>query len=274
MLGGGEGALAHLVDVAGEAVAHGLAHVREALDELRAEVAEHAQHVLVDEDLAVAAGAGADADGGDAHFLGDQGGKLGGHGLEHDGERAGGLERLRVGDQLARSGLALALHLEAAERVDGLRRQAQVPHDGDAGGHHGGNLRAHLFAAFQLHAVRAAFLEQAAGVAYGIGDADLVGQERHVADDQGVLRAAGDGGAVVDHVFDGHGQGVLVTEHHVAQRVADEDAVDAGLILELGGGVIVGREHGELAALGLCLGERCHGVLHGFLSFALPAGLC
>ena len=53
--------------------------------------------------------------------------------LEHDRERAGLLERLRVVHELHGGGRRLALHLEAAELVHRLRRQADVPHHGDAG---------------------------------------------------------------------------------------------------------------------------------------------
>ena len=140
-----------------------------------------------------------------------------------------------------------------------------MSHDGDAGGDDGGNLRADLAATLKLDAVGAALLEQAASVGHGLLDADLVGHEGHVADDEGVLSAAGDGGTVVDHVLHGDGEGVLVAEHDVAEGVADEDAVDAGLVLELGGGVVVCGQHAELAALGLGLCEGCDGVLHGGL---------
>ena len=56
---------------------------------------------------------------------------VGGHGLEHDRERAGLLERERlVEDVVGR--LASALHAVAAEPVHRLRREADVRHHGDA----------------------------------------------------------------------------------------------------------------------------------------------
>ena len=57
---------------------------------------------------------------------------VGGHHLEDDGEGAGLLEGEGVVEQ-AVAGVAAALHAVAAERVLGLRREADVCHDGDAG---------------------------------------------------------------------------------------------------------------------------------------------
>ena len=65
---------------------------------------------------------------------GDLRGDLGRHDLEHDRERAGLLQRLRVLQQPVRGLVAATLHPVAAERVDRLRGQADVGHDRNAGG--------------------------------------------------------------------------------------------------------------------------------------------
>ena len=51
----------------------------------------------------------------------------------------------------------------------------------------------YVASAFDLDGVRAAFLDQASGVADGFRKGDLIGQERHVGDDQGPAGATADG---------------------------------------------------------------------------------
>ena len=58
-----------------------------------------AQQVVIDEDLPVATGAGADADGGDLQLGRDPRGRGGGNALQHDAEGPGLLGRQRVGQQ-------------------------------------------------------------------------------------------------------------------------------------------------------------------------------
>src|SRR5829696_2344940 len=72
----GEGAGPHVLGVGPHGVDHRLAHLRVALDELRLEGVVDAEQVVVDEDLAVRARAGADADHGDLHVVHDQVGQL------------------------------------------------------------------------------------------------------------------------------------------------------------------------------------------------------
>ena len=98
----------------------------------RDEVAEP-DEVGDDLDLAAAARTGADADGRDLEALGDRGGELLRDQLEDHREGAGLLDRERVGDQRAGLVAVLALDADLAERVDRLRRQADVAHDRDAG---------------------------------------------------------------------------------------------------------------------------------------------
>ena len=50
---------------------------------------------------------------------------------------------------------------------------------------------------------------------------------------------------MVYHVVYGHGQRVLVAQHDVAQRVADQNHVDTGLVYRACRMVVVGREHGQ-----------------------------
>jgi hypothetical protein len=56
----------------------------------------------------------------------------------------------------------------------------------------------------------------------------FVGAEREVADQEGPARAARDGARVRHHVVQSHGQRRVVAVHDHADRVADEEDVDAG----------------------------------------------
>ena len=85
------------------------------------------------EHLAVAVTARADADRGHRHRLGDHAGHRVGDALEDDAEHAGLGQRDRVVDDDAGGVERLALHAEAAERVDRLRREAEVAHHRDLG---------------------------------------------------------------------------------------------------------------------------------------------
>ena len=56
----------------------------------------------------------------------------------------------------------------------------------------------------------------------------LVGHERHVADQIGVLCAPPHGLAVMDHLLHRHRHGRVVAQHDHAQRIADQDRVQPG----------------------------------------------
>ena len=70
--------------------------------------------------------------------------------------------------------------------------------------------------------------DQRRRVADGVVGTQVVAHPRQVAHDQGVGPGPGDRGDVVRHVVDGDLEGVLVAEHGVGHRVADQDQVDAG----------------------------------------------
>ena len=92
-----------------------------------------AQEVVEDEHLAVAAGPGADADGGDVHLVGDPGGDHVGDALEDDGEAPGGGQGLGVVHEGLGGGRVAGLDPVAAHGVDRLGGEPEVPHDGDLG---------------------------------------------------------------------------------------------------------------------------------------------
>ena len=104
---------------------------------------------------------------------------------------------------------------------------------------------------FDLDGAGAALLQEAAGVADSLLDAHLVREEGHVADDEGVRHPARDRAGVVEHLLHRDGQGVLVAQDVVADRVADQQHRNPGLVEDLRGGEIVGRKHREPRALGL-----------------------
>ena len=63
-----------------------------------------------------------------------------------------------------------------------------MSHHGDADLHEGADRLGHVTAAFQLHAVRPAFLQNSTRIAQRLGDRDLIGQERQIHEHQRALR--------------------------------------------------------------------------------------
>ena len=73
---------------------------------------------------------------------------------------------------------------------------------------------------------------------------DLVGEERQVGHDQGAARGPGDHLGVVDDLVERDPQRRLPTLDGGAQRVADQQAVDAGGVEQPGRREVVGGQHG------------------------------
>jgi hypothetical protein len=107
----------------------------------------------------------------------------------------------------------------------------------------------HARAALELDRAAVGLLEDARGGAERLLLRRLIGAERHVDDDQRLLRAAHHRPPLQDHHLQRHRQRGLETMHHIAERVADED--DVAIAIDQRGrmGVIRGEHHNRLAIL-------------------------
>ena len=124
-------------------------------------------------------------------------------------------------------------------------------HDRDAVRGESANGLDHLGAAFDLDRVHARLFQKTRRIAEGVGRAGLVGAERHVADEERPRRAARDRRGVPNHVVHRHRHGRGITEHHHAERVADQDHVYAGLLDETRERGVVCRHHRDALAVAL-----------------------
>ena len=158
---------------------------------------------------------------------------------------------LGVGEDL----VARALDLVAAEPPDRLRLEADVPHHGNPRLDQGPDRGRHRGAALELDRLAVRLLEDPAGRADGLPRRDLVAEERQVGHDQGAPRGPRDHLGVVDDLVERDPQGRLPALDHGTQRVADEQAVDAGRVEQAGRGEVVGRQHADPPPLRLPRGE-------------------
>ena len=227
------------------------------------EPGKEADEIMGDEHLAVAGCAGADADGGDLQRGADSRGDVSFHEFEDDGECARFFNRKRVGGEGVGGLGCFAFELVAAFFADALREHAEVGHDGDAVCDDVGDTRGVACAAFEFHGVRAGG-DEAAGVGDGLVGRVVAG-EGEVGDDKRALRAAGDGGGVMEHVLHGDVGGVGEAEDDHAEGIADEEDVDAAFVEQPRGRVVVGGEDGELFAAAFHGGAV--GGRHGSESF-------
>ena len=75
-----------------------------------------------------------------------------------------------------------------------------------------------------------------------------IAEERQIGHQQGATETATHRGAVIDDVVNLCRQGGGMTLDDHAQRVADQQRVNAGLLHDRGGHVVVGRQHGDMFA--------------------------
>ena len=76
-------------------------------------------------------------------------------------------------------------------------------------------------------------------------------EKGHVGDQEFARCAARDGRGVEAHEREGHRKRRGIAVHDHAGAIPDEDAIESGAGEEAGEGIVVARDHGELAALGL-----------------------
>ena len=101
--------------------------VREVLHEARHFARINAQHVVQHQHLTVALRARADANGWNAQGVGDARSERRGNHLEHQHRGACGFDRTRICQQMRGIAIAPRLHAIAAELMNALRCQAQMP---------------------------------------------------------------------------------------------------------------------------------------------------
>ena len=251
-----------------------LLQVRIRADKLRRCAVAEAQQVVQHQNLSVAVGPGADADGRNAEPLRHPRGQLARNSFQHQGKRTGIFESLGILDDTVRIFQVLPLDVIAALGVKRLRRQAQVAHDG--------NLRFHQMtydarpplAAFDLDGFRAAFLDEAKRRRQRPVGTPMKSAVGHVGHQQTPPQTAPHGSNVVKDLLDRNRQGGVVTQNNLCQRVADQDEVDRiGAVGELsfihpaGGGIVVGGQAGNLFAVEFLLQQRTDGhFAHGLIA--------
>ena len=219
-----------------------------------------------DQHLAVAVHARADADSGNREAGGDPGGHVFRDAFEHDRERAGLLDGLSVGEQSSRRLFVPPLQLIPPEDVDGLRGQAQVSDDRDAGGDQRLDLGANLRPTFELHR-RRSLLQEPPGVPQCVHRPRLIGEERQVHGDERPPDSSDHGAGVMDHVLQRHREGRFIPQDHHPQRIAHQHHVHPGLVHQAGSRIIIGSDHDDLLCPGFHLDQMsCADPLHCGLS--------
>ena len=231
------------------------------LHKLGREAISVAQHILVYQHLPVAVFARPDAYGQGTCALGHQSGKRLRHTLQRDGKGTRLRHSLRIGEQPSCGLLGLALHLESAERVKRLRGQSDMRHHGNTCFHDGPDAVGVGDTALQLHRLAVGLLHDTPGVGQRIVDRGLVRHKGHVDDHKGVFGTPAYSLTVVYHVVNGHGERVVVAQHHVAERVADQNHVYPCLVDGACRVIIVCREHTD-DTLSLLLQEVIGSMFH------------
>ena len=215
--------------------------------------------VVQHEHLPVGADARADANGGKRHFRGDAGGQLRWHALEHDREAAQIGQRVRLTKQSCRVHIVSALHAEAAELVDRLRRQPDVTHDGHAGSD---DLSDHILVAvdaFELDRLRPA-RHQRAHRRHRRWYAFPERQEGKIGNHELSCSRASDRAGVQGHEIDGRPKRRRLTVHDHRGRISHENGVHVRTRNDASRPGVIGGDDGDLPTLRFEAGEIVNGV--------------
>ena len=106
-----------------------------------------------------------------------------------------------------------------------------------------------LSSTFELYRIHSGLLEQATSVADCIFNRNLIRQKGHITDREGASYGARHGFTVVDHVTYRYGKGVLVAQHHHAQRISNKDGINPCGIHHGGCTEVIGGQHRDAFAV-------------------------
>ena len=110
--------------------------------------------------------------------------------------------------------------------------------------------------AFELDRRRSAFLNQPSRVPDRVLDDPIWNVRNGMSAMTSARRAPRDNGArVMHHLVERHRNRALVPEHHHAERIADEQRIDAGSIEQTRHRGVIRGEHGDLLAALFLLAE-------------------
>ena len=202
--------------------------------------------------------AGTDSNGWDRDGICDLLRDVGEHNLQHHGKCAGFFDGSRVGEQSFGLQLRAPLDSIATFLAHTLGKHADVRHERNAFLCDRFDLRDMTRAAFELHRLRARVdkLFRRRDRLFG----GVVGVNWHVRDEQRLFCPACRRARVMQHLFQRYRRRVLVPKHNHAQRVADQDDVDAGFVEQPRRGIIVCGQRGDFLAALFHLAKIFHGV--------------
>src|SRR5262245_28073373 len=213
------------------------------------------------EHLAVTMRARADANGRNGQPLGDLLGQVLWNAFQHHRERATILYRQSIAHDCFPLVLVLTLNLIAAEPMNRLRGEANVSHDRDANLDDGLDRTWHRSTALEFHPLGTALLEEPPGIPDRLLPTYLIGEKRHVPDHQSTLATARNRSRVVDHLLHRNRQGIRLALKDAANRVADQEDINAGLVQNPRKGIIVSGETGDLFPQTLFFDDMRYGDL-------------
>src|SRR4029077_15004604 len=236
--------------------AYFLRHTRFGRHKFRGEPRKQSNQIVRDQNLSVAMLARSDPDRRDANRIGDLLGDIGQDNLEHDGKCSRVFHRTGVRQQCFDLRLRAALDSVAALLAYTLRQHADVRHKRYSRLRDRFDLRNMTHTTFELYRLSTG-VDKFSGGLRSLRRS-VVSANRHIRDEQRLFAPARRRVRVMQHFVHCYIRSILITQNYHAYGVAHEDDVDATLIEQTRGGIIVRRERSNFLAAPLHLAKIFH----------------
>ena len=217
----------------------------------RDEVRIHAQQVGYDQNLPVAANAGADSNSRNGNLTGNLCRQVCIDAFQNDGKRAGVGDRVSVFEQ----SFFRLLNGELAQVENLLRPQTDMRHNRDSRLDQSADQRSVLPGGFHLDGVAAGYFNNPRRLSHAVFNAGVTKRKRHVGNHKRTgLRVAfllGDSRnnfRMINHFVQSYAQRRPLALNDVPEGIADKNRVDARCAAPKGLSVIVSGEHGKRLA--------------------------
>lgn len=190
---------------------------------------KHPEHILRDQDLAIALGRGADPDNRNINRLRKGNGNRFQHAFHDHCKSAGIGNGLGIREDFFMLFLAAATGSITTQRVHRLRSQTDMRHDRNAALREECDGFRHRIATFQLDRRTSGFGHDPAGRFKRLLGRLFVAAERHVDDDQAVIAPAHHRRTMIAHHVQRYRQGRRQAVNDLAKRISDKQHVAMGI---------------------------------------------